>query len=416
MVSISMPRHFAFRDHGLIDFDNILSGFDWNIDSGNVTLDFSKCTGKLNYQALALVVPYCWELRSRGCFINLVHSVNSERMWKLMGASGWSQVQAIPEQNFRSSDYKPLIAIRSSSDFKEALHKSETYTKGFNIEYEKTLRYVLSELLYNTMEHGRAYRNDPGDREVRIPSIVQFNWYQERDEIDFIVADLGIGIKRHISQAYSGCASDKEAILKAIQPSVSGTFKQSGGYMGKDNAGMGLYISSNIVKRLNADLYIISGNGLVHVSPKDTTSKDLRSSWPGTLVYGEVKLGKDSAFELQAIMSELRQKARAEIDAKAAAESEGTFYIHIRNYFGYYAEDKESAIRFREANIMEHVRAGETVLLDFEDVKAAPHSFLSALLATPITEFGMLAYKKIKVVNALPEIRETIDYILDDNT
>jgi hypothetical protein len=29
---------------------------------------------------------------------------------------------------------------------------------------------------------------------------------------------------------------------------------------------------------------------------------------------------------------------------------------------------------------------------------------------------GLLAYKRLKVVNASPEIRETIDYILDENT
>jgi hypothetical protein len=49
-------------------------------------------------------------------------------------------------------------------------------------------------------------------------------------------------------------------------------------------------------------------------------------------------------------------------------------------------------------------------------VISAPHSFLSALLATPIKILGLPAYKKIKIVNAAPEIRETIDYILDENT
>lgn len=73
-----------------------------------------------------------------------------------MGASGWSQVLSVPHENFRSSYSKPLTAIRNPTDLKLALSKPESYAKNFDIEYEKTLRYVLSEILYNTMEHGKA--------------------------------------------------------------------------------------------------------------------------------------------------------------------------------------------------------------------------------------------------------------------
>ncbi|WP_222860938.1 hypothetical protein [Vibrio cholerae] len=47
---------------------------------------------------------------------------------------------------------------------------------------------------------------------------------------------------------------------------------------------------------------------------------------------------------------------------------------------------------------------------------SAPHSFLSALLASPIKSLGMVSFKRIKIINASPEIRETIDFIFDDNT
>jgi hypothetical protein len=44
------------------------------------------------------------------------------------------------------------------------------------------------------------------------------------------------------------------------------------------------------------------------------------------------------------------------------------------------------------------------VLVDFDGVETAPHSFLSALLASPIKTLGLPAYKLIKIVNATPEI------------
>jgi hypothetical protein len=82
-------------------------------------------------------------------------------MRKRIGAMGWSQVLNSSSENFRGDRYKPLFAIRNQLDFSRALKKAESYTHGFNIEYEKTLRYVISELLYNTLElqHSKKLRN-----------------------------------------------------------------------------------------------------------------------------------------------------------------------------------------------------------------------------------------------------------------
>lgn len=66
--------------------------------------------------------------------------------------------------------------------------------------------------------------------------------------------------------------------------------------------------------------------------------------------------------------------------------------------------------------LLPEVESGKKVLLDFEGVVSSPHSFLNALLATPIKRLGMSSFKRIKVINAKPDIRETIDFILEDNT
>lgn len=65
---------------------------------------------------------------------------------------------------------------------------------------------------------------------------------------------------------------------------------------------------------------------------------------------------------------------------------------------------------------MPNIDLDKKIIIDFEHIKSAPHSFLSALLATPVKRLGMKAYKKISILNASPEIRETIDYIMDENT
>ncbi len=120
-------------------------------------------------------------------------------MWKNMGAEDWFEVLNSPSENFPKKTQKPLIAIREKGDLNPALAIVEKYTKDFHIEYEKTLRYIINELIYNTIEHGKNNQ---------IPSLLQFSWYRDKRELSFIVADLGIGIKKHLNQAYPGLESD----------------------------------------------------------------------------------------------------------------------------------------------------------------------------------------------------------------
>lgn len=332
-----------------------------------------------------------------------------------MGAQQLFQVSTDENTQFRGSDYKPLIAVRNTADFKLAISTAEDFASGFDVEYMNTLRYVLSELLYNTLEHGVSYFTYRGNQK-RMPSAIQFTWYKKIDEIDFVVADTGVGIREHLSQAYPGLENDEEAIRMAIKPQVSGTFGKSDPYKAKNNAGVGLYISSNIVRRLNADMYIVSGNCAMHISPRDTTATSLKHPWPGTFVLVKIRVIEGAKFALHSMMQEFRDAAEKELEKGANQDKTTRHYLSVHNYFGSFAEDKQAAIRYRDTKLVKAIEEGKTIVIDFDNVNYAPHSFLSALTATPVKLLGMDAYKRIKIVNANPEIRETIDYIFDENT
>ena len=289
-----------------------------------------------------------------------------------------------------------------------ALAIVEKYTKGFDIEYEKTLRYIISELIYNTIEHGKNNQ---------IPSLLQFSWYEKKKELSFLVADLGIGIKEHLNQAYPGLESDVEAINLALEPQVSGTAGNNGQpYQVINNAGVGLYISSNIAKRLRADMYIVSGSGLVHVSPTEETSRTLKSSWRGTFVYVTLKINLTVKFNQENMVSELSKAAAAEMSQADSKDQNQSFYINIKNYFGRFAEDKYLAIKLRDQKLLPAIDKGMTLKIDFEDIELAPHSLLNALLATPVRRLGSSAFIKIKIVNAPQEIRDIIEFIFAENS
>ncbi|MBC9114607.1 DUF4325 domain-containing protein [Stenotrophomonas maltophilia] len=418
-LTITIPKYFGFKDQGVFDFDRALSIFDWSIVNKKVMIDFRQCT-TANYQALALLVPYVWKLKSNGCQVyfelnETAAQQDGSRIWRMMGAGSLFEVAAQDNHLFPSHMYKPLLPVKNGTDLKRAISIAEEFLKPFNVEYINTLRYVLSELLYNTTEHGISFF-EGWQAGRQVPSIIQFWWYEKRKEIQFVIADVGVGIKRHLQQTYPAFDTHEDAIRYSIRPQVSGTFAISDAYAAKNNAGIGLFISSNIIRRLKADMHIISGDGLLHISPRDITGKTLNSRWEGTVVVVSVKIESLAPFNLHSLMQEFRDQAAREMGKATEREQDDQYYVSVHNYFGPNAELKDEAIRFRDKRLIPVVEAGKALKFDFDSVRSAPHSFLSALLATPIKLLGPKAYKRIKIINALPEIRETVDFILDENT
>lgn len=419
MVYMKLPKRFGFRNHDLIDVDAILEFFDWSFEDRPVKIDFKNCSSS-DYQALALVAIYSWYLKGKGCTVEHIVDRDSREgasnMWKLMGALGTFPVLLEPNQQFKSDSFKPLYALRKGNnhkDLRDVIERIEQYTNGLDVDYTNTLRYILSELMYNALEHGSEY-SQRLDRDI--PSIVQMSWYANRDRLQFIIADTGMGIKKHIEQTYPCQETDIEAIKLSIQPEKSGTFANSDPYKSKNNAGMGLFLSSNIIRKLKGDMYIVSGNGLVHISPRDITSKELRNRWNGTFVLLSIKVAPEIQYNLDEILQELRMQAETERNNKDKVMQDETCMLSINNHLGDFAEIKEDAIKIRDKYLIPAISENKKIILDFNKVKSSPHSVLNALLATPIKQLGIKAYKRIKIINASSNIRETIDFIFEDNT
>ena len=77
--------------------------------------------------------------------------------------------------------------------------------------------------------------------------------------------------------------------------------------------------------------------------------------------------------------------------------------------------DKDAAIKYRDRYLIPAVEQGKKVDLDFDGVETVPHSFLNALLATPVAKLGPKAYQWIRVRNVPGAVQEIINGVLEDN-
>jgi hypothetical protein len=402
---LQIPESFTFGNFGLDDVERILSFFDWSLENRKVEIECSKNIQSAD-ELLVLIFIYVSNLISRNCDIVAKNSVKNES-FEMFGASeivnNWDEIFG-NQEDIKTSNILPL-SISNSTDLEKALLFGEKFTQNLSIEYNKILRYVLNELLYNTLEHGRNGHN--------IPSLLQFFWNEELNELSFIIADVGVGIKKHLRQTYPTLATDVEAILHSIKPKVSGAIGgETSNYKKINNAGVGLYFSSNLVKKLKADMFIISGNGFVQILPTEIISKELHNQWKGTFVFVKLKLGllENVSFE------EMRLEIQEAIPKNEMSAQTENFYINLKNYFGQAVENKDLSKNIRDKYLLPALAENKTLMIDFEDIVFATDSALNAMLATPIHQLGLSAYKKIKVINVASDIRVMLDFIFDDNT
>lgn len=397
-IILQIPESFTFGNYKADDFDRVLSFFDWSLENRNLVFK-----SELNTGDEPILLPYFlffeWAIRKK-CNVKI-----DEVRWNglFSNNSRLSEILSLKESAPHESGAS--VFINNSGNREQMLKLVEDFVEEIDVKYTKPLRYIINELLYNTLEHGRNGYD--------LPSALQFIWNKYTNELSFIVADVGVGIRKHLRQTYPNLATDCEAILHSLKPQISGTFGRSNtGYETKNNAGVGLFFSSNIAQRLNADMFIVSGNGFVHISPTEIISKELQNQWKGTFVYVKIKLGLIVDLNLQKMLSEITKT----IPKTDKVTEENNLYISVRNYFGRYAEDKDKAKKIRDEKLLPALNENKTLTIDFEEIVSAPHSLLNAMLATPIERLGLAAYKKIKIINAAPDIRETLDFIFDDNT
>lgn len=402
-----------------MDFDAVLDYFDFgqNDHGDELIIDLTQ-SQSANFQALVLLVQYAWFKTSQGCSVLFKFGsaqVGATRMLTQMNALSWLPVLMHDGRDFGSGPGRRTYALRRRADVQNVLNQARASINKFEVGFPDYLSYIISEMLFNSTEHGKRSETIDGSL-ITIPSIFQFGYYPQFKRLSFFFSDLGIGIKRHLEQSYAPLRNHEAAILYALEPEVTGTSRaQHQPYASVNNAGMGLTISSLMMKRLKGDMYIGSGEGLVHVSPEDVTSRALRSTWPGTFVLVNLDLNAAEGITLDQLMAEVEAKASAEVQSFEKKEQEATFTVGIFIVFGQYAEDKEFAIRYRDAYLMPAVLSKKKIILDFAEVKTAPHSFLNALIATPAKTLGIAAYQRIKIINAASHIRQIIDTVLEQN-
>ena len=165
-------------------------------------------------------------------------------------------------------------------------------------EYAEPIRYIVSELVRNVLEHSYSPHG----------AFVAAQYYKKSNAIRIGIADTGIGVRKSITRSHA--ASDDLAALRlALTPGITGTTSREGGT--EYNAGAGLFFTKSIAT-VNRDFFIIYSGTALYKLLKSKSKKrlvlnadpfrDRHSSltdlpeWPGTVVGIDLALHANEAF------------------------------------------------------------------------------------------------------------------------
>jgi anti-sigma regulatory factor (Ser/Thr protein kinase) len=189
-----------------------------------------------------------------------------------------TQIRTADEQTRFVTDMMPLLHLRT--------------------DQAEAIRYVVSELLRNVLEHSGSSQG----------AIVAAQYHKKSNLIRLGITDTGLGIRQTITRSHRAW-NDLEAIKLALTPGVTGTTPREGGT--PDNAGAGLFFIKSIAASNRNFFMVYSGDALykllkrpaqselrLHADPnKDRHSEKVELPyWQGTVVGIDLSLEDTGDF------------------------------------------------------------------------------------------------------------------------
>lgn len=204
----------------------------------------------------------------------------------------------VVDEHESAGRFVPVTQVKTSNQLADFLNEMVPLLH-LDPEHAEPLKYIVSELVRNVLEHAAAPHG----------AFLAAQYFKKSNRIAIGIADTGVGIRKSISVSYNP-TSDLDAIGLALTPGVTGTTRREGG--SDQNAGAGLFFIKSIAN-VNRDHFVIySGNAMYKLLSRDSAKirlfadpfKDKHSersdlpSWRGTVVGIDISLDQTAEFNI----------------------------------------------------------------------------------------------------------------------
>lgn len=221
-----------------------------------------------------------------------IHYFERMGLFKLLGINSGIKIT----EHEPAGRFIPITQIQNSDQLDYFLKEMVPL---FHLEaaQAKTIKYVISELVRNVLEHAEANEG----------AILAAQYYPRSKTIRLGIVDSGLGIRKTISRSHDA-NTDIDAIRLALTPGITGTTKREGGT--EQNAGAGLFFIKSIATRNRNFLVVYSGSGMYKLLKRPPGDPALQADpfedrhtrngsmpyWQGTVVGIDITLDMTEEF------------------------------------------------------------------------------------------------------------------------
>ncbi len=388
---------------------NFFQGWHWlsNVMSP-VIIDCSRINHIAPYGVTLFAAYALWlkEVKHKKLSIRTNHSsiagdyLVQTGFYELLGCTSLPPTETKLDRTVR------LTRISTSREIPEFANSVMNILAIEDEEIAGAVKYSLIELLRNVVQHSAS--NGGG--------IAMAQYFPKTGLVEVCVADMGVGIKATINEAYPEIDSNLKALKFCTQPHVSRTFGPAAYSAMKDNAGLGLFFIKQIASMSGGSFFLGSKDALVDIWG-DREGKQRKfyrlaheGGWPGTFAY--LHLRRDSIAEFDSVLVKCREIAaeakkypvELALDfIEEIPEIENLIIVRVRDF----EEDVEKAAEVRDKIILPNINSGKMVVIDFSAVKFATQSFAHALMYKVIRD-GQQIGATLSIANCTDSTRQAV--------
>lgn len=388
------------------DFNNfpiLLSSIHHAINKAGyseIELDFSTCHSAFQ-NAMLSICAQIMAYRKSDVYFTLIPPENT-KLLNLFKNTGWAYF--IDPRRFEPPIYRsyssrvPVTQYQSSKEQQDAVNKIVNVILGAIPQMQRSdfaaFEWSINEITDNVLVHS----------ESPIGGLIQLSTFQKNQkQVQFVVADAGVGIPKTLKQGHPEITSDTDALDKAIREGVT-----------RDKTigqGNGLFGSYQICSKSGGYFRVHSGHACLEFNDRKGLSiANENIPYDGTLVIATIDFSQPNLLEEALRFGGKKHSPIDYVETQYEMSEDGVIRFILKvesDSFGSRVAGKP--VRTKLTNLL-RMSGNQKIIVDLADIALVSSSFADEAFGKLFVEVGPLTFmQKIEFINVMETVRNLID-------
>lgn len=365
----------------------------------DVVIDLSQCTSAFQNSMLS-VCAQVMAYRKSGIDFTLVPP-KKKSLSNLFRNTGWAHFidpRGFEPSRFRGHSRIPATQYQTPEEQQNAVNRIVNVILGAIPDMHRSdfaaFEWSVNELTDNVLVHA----------ESPIGGLIQVSTFERyKKQVQFVVADAGLGIPETLKRGHPEITSDTDALDRAIREGV--TRDKSVGQ------GNGLFGSYEICSKSKGMFGVHSGHACLEYSDKKGLAiSNVKIPYAGTLVVATIDFSQPKLLEEALKFNGKKHNPLDFVELAYESSEDGKIYFLMKDEstsFGSRVAGKP--VRNKLTNLL-RMSGGEKIVVDLIDIPLVSSSFADEVFGKLFLQVGPIEFmQKFEFINVMDTVQSLIN-------